>query len=552
MIILGLAGHVDHGKTALVRALTGTDTDRLPEEKARGMTTDLGFAAMELKHEGRRLEIGVVDVPGHERYIRNMVAGAWALDLALLVVAADDGWMYQTENHARVLAALGRPRILVAVTKADKVSPLALAQVEEDCRARVIRIFDQGTIAGSWTTSTLSGSGVDELKRAIGEEGARIESTRPAQGGNQPYLYVDRIFTQPGAGLVVCGTLLGGSVRVDEELQLHPSEEIVRIKSIESLGRKLESAEGPMRVAFNISKPRVPPSRGDLVTCSGEKRAPFFSGTEFLIKISPLPFSTPDIPGHAKSTTGLDLLRKGGEVEVAAGSADAIASIAPLGKGSWYRAVSRKPLAIGKELPLAIIRHGGADILGKASIMRAGKTDKALRKNLALSLEGLGELPLPAARLVMRLRLEGVEAEESKAVQKDSGDTALSPELAKAALGLKIAGSAGVDLSQSLTPGAQAAVLPRKVLQALCAAGIATPIDRDIFVHRDVYDELVRSTLRGKVPGDRLEIGEAKEKTGYSRKYVIPFLNRMERDGYVKRDGDFRIVLSSANPAVLR
>ncbi|MFZ3110750.1 MAG: GTP-binding protein, partial [Rectinemataceae bacterium] len=107
MIILGLAGHVDHGKTALVRAITGIDTDRLPEEKARGMTTDLGFAAMELDYEGRHLEIGVVDVPGHERYIRNMVAGAWALDLVLLVVAADDGWMYQTENHARALAALG-------------------------------------------------------------------------------------------------------------------------------------------------------------------------------------------------------------------------------------------------------------------------------------------------------------------------------------------------------------------------------------------------------------------------------------------------------------
>ena len=161
MIVLGLAGHVDHGKTALVRALTGIDTDRLPEEKARGMTTDLGFAALRLfaprasaaegaaqeatPHarprtfisqaaanqdparrdslpEGSPLDIGVIDVPGHERYIRNMVAGAWSLDLALLVVAADDGWMEQSENHARVLSATGIARLIVAVTKIDKVS----------------------------------------------------------------------------------------------------------------------------------------------------------------------------------------------------------------------------------------------------------------------------------------------------------------------------------------------------------------------------------------------------------------------------------------------
>jgi hypothetical protein len=481
-----------------------------------------------------------------------MVAGAWALDLALLVVAADDGWMYQTENHARALAALGQPRVLLAITKADKVSPDALARAEQDCRARAIRLFGHEYLAGSCATSILSGLGLDELKRAIGREGTRIESERPAKGKDQPYLFIDRIFTQAGAGLVICGTLVGGSVCVDERLEIHPSEEIVRIKSIESLGRKLDRAEGPMRAAFNISKPRIPPNRGDLVTLAGEKRAPCFSGTEFLVRISPLPSSTLETPGQGKEAQAATLLRKGGEVEVAAGSADAIASIAPLGKGSWYRLVCRTPLAVHQAMPLAILRHGGADILGKGGILREGKTDQALRKKLARLLDGLGDLSLPMARLTMELELKGAEAEESKAVRNCAQGSSLSPELAQAAVCLKLTGPGGVDLSQAPAPRAPAGSLPRKVVQGLCAAGVAVPLDRDIFLHFEIYAELVRKALEGKAPGDRLKIAEVKARTGYSRKFALPFLNRMERDGYVKRDGDCRVVLTPAVQAVRR
>jgi len=587
MIILGLAGHVDHGKTALVRALTGTDTDRLPEEKARGMTTDLGFAAMELDYEGRHLEIGVVDVPGHERYIRNMVAGAWALDLVLLVVAADDGWMYQTENHARALAALGRPRILMAITKADKVSPGALAQVEEDCCARAISVFGQASIAGSYPTSIISGLGIEELKDAIGREGALLESTRRTDGKNQPFLYIDRIFSRLGAGLVICGTLVGGSVSVDEELQIHPSADIVRIKSIESLGRKHACIEAPARVAFNVSKPRKNPNRGDFVTYAGTRGTAFFSGTEFLVKVSPLPRSKPEIPGQEKADPIAEVLRKGGEVEIAAGSADVIASIAPLGKGSWYRLICRKDIAVQEELPIAIIRHGGADILGKGSIMREGKTDKASRRILVATLAGLESLPVPIARLAMKVQLEGrvrdcaeiltgslsleelkdlgivlrgrdalerrtAEAEDKKKGQDSHQGEALPHELSAAATLLRQRGPAGVDISLPPGPGTQASSISRKVIQGLCAAGIATPLDRDIFLHREIYDALAGAVLEEKAPGDRLEIAEVKMKTGYSRKYVIPFLNRMERDGYVKRDGDSRIVLSRTIPVVPR
>jgi len=219
--------------------------------------------------------------------------------------------------------------------------------------------------------------------------------------------------------------------------------------------------------------------------------------------------------------------------------------------------------------------------------MREGKTDKASRRNLVAALAGLESLPVPIARLVMKVRLEGkardcaeilagsmsqeelkdlgivlrgrdalerrtAEAEDKKKSQDSHQGEALPPELSAAATLLRQRGPAGVDISLPPAPGTPASSMSRKVIQGLCAAGIATPLDRDIFLHREIYDALAEAVLEEKAPGDRLEIAEVKMKTGYSRKYVIPFLNRMERDGYVKRDGDSRIVLSRAIRAVLR
>jgi selenocysteine-specific elongation factor len=158
MPVVGTAGHVDHGKTLLVTALTGVDTDRLPEEKKRGMTIDLGFTHF-LDPEGR--PIGVIDVPGHERYIRNMVAGAWGVDCALLVVAADDGWMPQTETHARLLSVFGVKRIILVLNKIDLVSTERLDAVEEDARKRAETLF--GHPVPVVRVSARTGAGVEAL-----------------------------------------------------------------------------------------------------------------------------------------------------------------------------------------------------------------------------------------------------------------------------------------------------------------------------------------------------------------------------------------------------
>src|SRR5947209_1064758 len=200
--ILATAGHVDHGKSALVRALTGADPDRLPEEKLRGITIELGFAQLELRTPGALLSIGIIDVPGHEDFVKNMVAGVGVIDLALLVVAADDGWMPQTEEHLQILEYLGVTRAVVAITKFD----LAILP-QETVRAQLAgTTFENAPIV---RVSTKTGEGVAELNAQLAETCRAV----PAQIDiSKPRLAVDRAFTLRGIGTVVTGTLTGGRV----------------------------------------------------------------------------------------------------------------------------------------------------------------------------------------------------------------------------------------------------------------------------------------------------------------------------------------------------
>ena len=199
-LTLGTAGHIDHGKTALIAALTGVDTDRLPEEKARGISIDLGYAPLRLP-SGRRLS--VVDVPGHERFVRTMVAGATGVDLYLMVVAADDGVMPQTVEHAAVLVALGVFHGVVAVTKADLADPAPAAQAA----ARLMA--GPGTLEVV-TCSARTGDGVDAVAAALDRVAAGLPARSASPG--EPLLHIDRSFTIHGAGTVVTGTLWSGSV----------------------------------------------------------------------------------------------------------------------------------------------------------------------------------------------------------------------------------------------------------------------------------------------------------------------------------------------------
>ncbi|HEY2026584.1 MAG TPA: selenocysteine-specific translation elongation factor [Gemmatimonadaceae bacterium] len=244
-MILGTAGHIDHGKTSLVRALTGVDTDRLPEEKRRGITIDLGFAPLQLDGVGT---LGIVDVPGHEAFVRTMVAGATGFDLALLVVAADEGVMPQTREHLAILALLGVDAGVVALTKRDLVDDDWLALAEEDVRAAVAG----GPLetAAIVPVSATTGAGLDALRAALTAAARRM----PARTSDDLFrLPVDRAFTVKGTGTVVTGTVWSGRLVRDETLRLFPSGDTVRVRGLQAHGRSVEAVHAGERAAIALA-----------------------------------------------------------------------------------------------------------------------------------------------------------------------------------------------------------------------------------------------------------------------------------------------------------
>jgi selenocysteine-specific elongation factor len=243
-LILGTAGHIDHGKTALVKALTGVDCDRLPEEKARGITIDIGFAQLDLGD----YHLGIVDVPGHERFIRNMLAGATGIDLALLVVAADDGIMPQTREHLEILQLLGLRHGLIALTKCDLVDAASC-----DVSALAVRELVRGTFledAPLIVTSVHTGQGIDTLKSAIGEACRRVE----AQAGREYFrMAIDRAFIVQGHGTVVTGSVTSGRVAVGDELEWLPRGERVRVRSLHHHDNTVDEVHRGQRAALNLA-----------------------------------------------------------------------------------------------------------------------------------------------------------------------------------------------------------------------------------------------------------------------------------------------------------
>src|SRR5262249_50433145 len=227
--IIATAGHVDHGKSALVKALTGSDPDRLPEEKKRQITIDLGFAALNVTApNGDTIHAGIVDVPGHEDFVKNMVAGVGSIDLALFVVAADDGWMPQTEEHLQILTYLGVRRAVVALTKID-LAESNEAPIIAGMRGRLDETpFSEAPVV---PTSVITGRGLDELKTAL--TGA-LSQTQPPRDIGKPRLPVDRAFTLRGIGTVVTGTLTGGALRRGQAVLIQPAGRATRIRNLQT------------------------------------------------------------------------------------------------------------------------------------------------------------------------------------------------------------------------------------------------------------------------------------------------------------------------------
>lgn len=248
-MIVGTAGHIDHGKTALLTALTGQQGDRRPAERERGITIDLGYLHADL---GDGQSTAFIDVPGHERFVHNMLAGACGIDLLLLVVAADDGVMPQTREHLAIVELLGIRRALVALTKIDRIEPARIAQV----RAEITALLAPGPFAGApvFPVDSLGGQGIDALRQALLGE-SLLAATRRDDGFFR--LPIDRAFSVSGAGVVATGTAFAGQVRIGDELVLSPSGRLLRVRGLHSRNQQVESARAGQRVAINLAGERL-------------------------------------------------------------------------------------------------------------------------------------------------------------------------------------------------------------------------------------------------------------------------------------------------------
>jgi selenocysteine-specific elongation factor len=244
-IIVGTAGHIDHGKSALVRALTGTDPDRLEEEKRRGITIDIGFATLDLDHEFR---LGFVDVPGHERFVKNMLAGVGGIDLLLFVVAADESIQPQTREHFDICRLLEVPRGLIVITKSDLASPEMLELVRLELEEFVAGSFLEG--APMVAVSSRTGEGLDRLRAEL----RRLAAEAQAKDASRHFrLPIDRAFVMKGFGSVVTGTLISGTVRKEAEVEVHPIKRRLRVRGIQVHNQQVEEAQAGQRTAVNLA-----------------------------------------------------------------------------------------------------------------------------------------------------------------------------------------------------------------------------------------------------------------------------------------------------------
>ncbi|QWZ82661.1 MULTISPECIES: selenocysteine-specific translation elongation factor [Aeromonas] len=380
--VIGLAGHVDHGKTLLIKALTGITTARA-HEQAIGMTQDLGFAHFD---DGQGNTIGVIDVPGHERYIRNMVAGLWSLDLVLLVIAADEGWMPMTGDHLRLLKAMGVPRLLVCINKCDLVSPDELLLLEESLLERVMD--ESGMVPDIVSVSAKTGENMAALHAAIVRQLAELPASHAAREQSAPRLYVDRVFTANGTGTVLTGTLQQGSLKVGDKLRLYPADREVQVRSLQAYHQSLDEIGAVCRVAVGLKKvPHKEVARGHCLTsATGQCEA----ATHLIVRLN----------AESLSSKTLRPFLHNKEVEVALGSWHGRARCVPIKEAPikelpikdtrLARLIFTSPIPCFFGQPLAIIRHGSSELLHGARIVWCGDIHPARRKALHTL---LGELP---------------------------------------------------------------------------------------------------------------------------------------------------------------
>jgi selenocysteine-specific elongation factor len=499
-LTLGTAGHIDHGKTALVQALTGVDTDRLPQEKARGMSIELGFAPLTLPG-GRH--VSVVDVPGHERFVRTMVAGATGIDFYLMVIAADDGVMPQTLEHAEVLAALGIEQGVVAITKTDRADP-ARATVE------AAELFGDAEVVAC---SARTGEGVADVAAALERAAERVTPRTERHREGPAVLHIDRVFTIHGAGTVVTGTLWSGALAVGDTLTLLPAQRPVRVRSLQVHDEPAERAHAGQRVAVNLAAvARRDVNRGDALADPAAQLVP----TQVI-------------------DAALDLRDDlhGRRVMVHHGTRAVAARLAALGAGLWQVRLEASLLAAAGDR-LVVRSVAPPDTLAGGTVLDPRARRHGRRSDVLARLERLrrGEpepVPAPAAPPAAGTSpgAEGIAAA--------TPGPALEPDAIELAARLLAAGHEPLSRSEL---SADVEHLPK-----LIQAGIAVRIGRDLYAHRDAL--AVVADRVGAIIADEgaVTLARLRDELGTSRKYAEALLEHLDQARYTKRLPDDRRVL---------
>ncbi|HWH09981.1 MAG TPA: selenocysteine-specific translation elongation factor [Solirubrobacteraceae bacterium] len=486
-VTLGTAGHIDHGKTALVAALTGVDTDRLPEEQARGMSIELGYARLTLG-DGRR--VSVVDVPGHERFVRTMVAGAGGIDFYVMVVAADDGVMPQTREHAAVLGGLGVDRGVIAITKIDRADP-------EPAAAQAAELLPGIEIV---RCSPPTGAGIPELAAALGRVAdglpGRSAADRPA------VLHIDRVFTIRGAGTVVTGTLWWGRITRGDSLRLLPAGRDVRVRSVEVHDEAVETGQAGQRVAVNLSGIGVRElSRGDALIGGGSEIEP----------TTVLDCAVDLKPGA----------QDGERVQIHHGTRTAAGRAVGLGDGLWQIRLEAPILAASGDR-IVVRSVAPPDTLGGGVIL-----DPAARRHGRRS---------PAVDRLKRLSRGEPEPDEPAASGEDPPPVEV---ISAGAVLLEIRLRESGHHPEPVTALAGLA----GELAELRSAGIAVRVGRDMYAHRAAVDDVGRR-VAGIIDAEgSITLSRLRDDLGTSRKYAQAWLEHLDAGRVTKRLPDNRRVL---------
>jgi selenocysteine-specific elongation factor len=493
-LTLGTAGHIDHGKTALVRVLTGVDTDRLPQERERGISIELGYASLTLP-SARKLS--VVDVPGHERFVRTMVAGATGIDLYLMAIAADDGVMPQTREHAAVLSSLGVLTGVVAITKADLADPAAAMRAASELLPGVEIV----------PASVRTGSGLSELRAALDRAAAALPSRADEPGPVR--LHVDRVFTIRGAGTVVTGTLWSGSIARGDQLLLLPGGTTVRARGVQVHDQPVDRAQAGQRVAVNLTGTRVDEvARGDVLATAD--LAP-----TYLID------ATLELRSEAEH---------GDRVQIHHGTREAPARLAWLGGRFWQLRLEQPLIPVAGDR-LVVRRIAPPDTLGGGIVLDPHPRKHGPGRELMARLERLarGEIAEePAAPEPLPARTATPEAELLT-------DSALELEARLRAAGFE------PPLDSELDPAD---------LAALRTHHRAVRVSKSLHYHPDTLATVREQAVQlARANDNAFTLAQFRDALRTSRKFAQALLEHLDSERVTIRRGDLHALRHSERPA---